>query len=358
MNVKRYCGLLNMFSKPFYSFFRGRERDFNTLNDGEIFLSRAKKFNDKFEGRCYVDPIEFQEEYLRLKVGDRLYNEIIERFKFCNDADIISALSLVTSPSANLFPRDTSSELREFLCKYEAREFEAAIKRKYHAYCREIERVRNSFGIKCFTTVPPQKNSVMWVYYGNDYEGFNCEFSLHQIAYDIPSTRCDEYGKYICEHFYRVKYVKNFDPNIKIDCCKLLKIPVKKVYSSPYIIRCVKHSLLIKQSQWGHEKEIRLIIRDNDPFIKIKACGHNGFKVRFPYVQKIYYCGKRDNKFFISRASNIAFQAKKLAHGLSVDSIELIPSQCKNEFCASPASIIENEVEYSPIDYSQSNIPF
>lgn len=358
MNVKRYCGLLNMFSKPFYSFFRGRDYDFKTLTEGKIFLSRAEKFNDKFEGRCYVDPIEFQEEYLRLKVGDRLYNEIIERFKFCNDADIISALSLVTSPSANLFPRDTSSELREFLCKYEARKFEAAIKRKYHAYCREIERVRNSFGIKCFTTVPPQKNSVMWVYYGNDYKGFNCEFSLHQIAYDIPSARCDEYGKYICEHFYRVKYVANFDPHVKIDCGKLLQIPLKEVYSSPYIIRCVKRSLSIKQSQWQHENEIRLIIRDADPLIDVKICGKNGFKVKFPYTQKIYVCGQRNNKFSVARDSCIAVKAKNLAQSLNVEFVKLIPSQHKNEFCSSPIGVSEKDVGDSPIGCSPADIPF
>lgn len=52
-------------------------------------------------------------------------------------------------------------------------------------------------------------------------------------------------------------FMSRANPNIKINCKKLLRIPIDKISSSKYIIDCVKASLLIKQSQWKHEKEVR-----------------------------------------------------------------------------------------------------
>ena len=100
----------------------------------------------------------------------------------------------------------------------------------------------------------------MWSYYGDDYKSKCCEFLFQKIVYDIPSIRCFQYDKYIYEYIDSINYVDNFNPNIKINCKKLLRIPINKISSSKYIIDCVKASLLIKHSQWKHEKEVRFIV--------------------------------------------------------------------------------------------------
>ena len=122
--------------------------------------------------------------------------------------------------------------------------------------------------------------------------GYAVSFRFKKIVYDIPSIRCDQYGKYIYEHIDSINYVESFNPNIKINCKKLLRIPIKKISSSKYIIDCVKASLLIKQSQWKHEKEVRLIIRNDDANVDIVEKLGKGFKIKFPYLKCIYTCSR------------------------------------------------------------------
>lgn len=356
--AERYTGIFNLLNNPFYAFFRGKDYDFSTLNESEIFLAYADKFNDKFEGSINIDYNEFEEQYLRLSVGDILYNEIVEKFKFCKEVNLLGQLRIVTDVHGLGIPTNISEELRVFLLRYDAVKFEQKVKNKYKAYCREIKKVRGSFGIKCFTTVPPQKNSVMWSYYGNNYKGFNCAFSLAQIVYDLPSIRRSEYGKYICEHIKPVCYKNNFDPNIKISCEKLLKIPIKEIGSSSYIINCVKQSLLIKQSQWRHEHEIRLLIRDNDKSVEIIDRNVNGFKIKFPYLETIYICSRK-NVFLrmIGKDTKIHNDAKKLAKNLGRSCVNLIPSKEKNEFI-SELNIMESRKECETTILTEEDIPF
>lgn len=284
--------ILDILYHPIYSFFRGKSYDFSTLENQEIFLSYANTFNDKFEGSIFVDYKEFEEQYLHNFVGDGYFQELSSKFKFCKDISILDEIFIHTDVNGLSIPNDMSMGIKELLIHTDWKKFKNRLEKTYQKYLCEIDKVRKSFGIKCFTVIPPETNSIMWAYYGNNYKGFCCNFSLGKIVYDLPSSRCDEYGKFICEHFEKVKYVDNFAPSIKIDCSKLLEIPIDKIKFSQYIIDAVKKSLAIKQSQWKHEKEIRLIIKD-DENIEIIQRTKYGFKIKFPYLSAISYCCKK-----------------------------------------------------------------
>lgn len=331
-----------LYSNSLYVFYKGSKLNINTLKAGEIFLSYADNFNDRFEGLIEINYEEFAEECLRLRVGDNFYNEIIARFKFCKNLDVIGSLSTyqpfpvmpnsLSQPLKLTMPDGVSDALKDFILQFNVAQFKQEIQEKYDAYKSAIVAIKNSFGIKCFTLLSPFYNSVMWSHYGDDYKGICCEFPFQQIVYDIPSTRCDQYGKYICEHIKAIRYVENFNPNVKIDCKKLLHIPIKKISSSKYIIDCVKESLLIKQSQWKHENEVRLLIRNDDENINITEKLDKGFKIKFPYLKGVYTCSRFSivNKPY--KETSTHREAKSLAKNWNIEYANLVPSSSKMEF--------------------------
>lgn len=361
-----------LYSNPLYAFYKGNKLNIDTLKAREIFLSYADNFNDRFEGLIEINYEEFAEECLRLRVGDIFYNEIIDKFKFCKDLDVIGSLSLyhplpvmpnsLSLPLKISMPEGVSDALKDFILQFDVAQFKQEIQDKYDAYKSAIVAVKNSFGIKCFTLSSPLYNSVMWSHYGDDYKGICCEFPFQKIVYDIPSTRCDQYGKYLCEHIEPIKYVENFNPNVKIDCKKLLRIPIKKISSSKYIIDCVKESLLIKQSQWEHEKEVRLIIRNDDENIDIIEKLDKGFKIKFPYLQEVYTCSRISilNRAYKGTSSHRV--ARSLARKLNIECTNLVPSSRKMEFMRE--SHILDKMKHNQTQcqdsftYSKIDIPF
>lgn len=159
----------------------------------------------------------------------------------------------------------------------------------------------------------------MWSYYGNDYKSICCEFPFQKIVYDIPSIRCFQYDKYIYEYIDSINYVDNFNPNIKINCKKLLRIPIKKIAYSKYIIDCVKASLLIKQSQWKCEKEVRLIIRNDDANVDIVEKFDNNSVMESFFAsmkrEELYRRKfKSENEFYKAVADYIIFYNEKHPH--------------------------------------------
>ncbi len=350
--------MLDKLYHPIYSFYRGKPYDFSTLENQEIFLSYADTFNDKFEGSVFVDCKEFEEQYLHNFVGDCYFQELSSKFKFCKDISILDEIFIHTDVNGLSIPNDMSMGIKELLIHTDWKKFKNRLEKTYQKYLCEIDKVRKSFGIKCFTVIPPETNSIMWAYYGNNYKGFCCNFSLGKIVYDLPSSRCDEYGKFIYEHFEKVKYKDNFAPSIKIDCFKLLEIPIDKIKCSPYILDAVKKSLAIKQSQWKHEKEIRLIIKD-DENIEIAERTKHGFKIRFPYLSEISYCCKKSHPFLSEEKgeSKKHEHVKILAKRLNLICKRLTPSREKKIFN------VEQVFPYPPkgiaYDYSPDDeLPF
>ncbi len=361
-----------LYSKPLYAFYKGNKLNIDTLKAGEIFLSYADNFNDRFEGLIEIDYKEFAEECLRLRVGNNLYKEIIDKFKFSKDLYIVGSLStyqpMPVMPNSLLsslkfsMPDGVSDALKNYILQSDFTQFGQEIHDRYDAYKSAIVAVRNSFGIKCFTLASPKYNFVMWSHYGDDYKGICCEFPFQKIVYDIPSIRCDQYGKYIYEHIDSIDYVKSFNPSIKIDCKKLLRIPIKEISSSKYIIDCVKASLLIKQSQWKHEKEVRLIIRNDDANVDIVEKLDKGFKIKFPYLKCLYTCSRISifNRAYKETSTQRA--TKKLARKLNIECVNLFPSSSKMEF--NQESYVLDRRKYNQTKprnssiYSDIDIPF
>jgi len=359
MTVNRYGYMLDMLYHPIYSFFKWKPYDFYTLENGEIFLSYSNTFNDKFEGSVSIDYKEFEEQCLRLFVGDAFFKELVDRFKFCKDVRMLGSIFVYTTPNGPTIPNNISEELKKLLLKTDWMSFESRVKNKYKRYNQEIDKVRKSFGIKCFTKFSPEENSIMWAFYGNNYKGFNCYFDLAKTVYDIPSIRCDKYGKFICEHFEKVRYKRNFNTCIQIDSKKLLDIPINEVKKSPYIIKLVRKALSIKQSQWSNEEEIRLIIKD-DENIEITERTKKGFKIKFPYLSTIYFCGNRKIPLILdqNRDTIIHNKAKSLAKKLQLCCIRLTPSREHNRFDAEQVYPYPYEHPHIEIIYSEDDIPF
>lgn len=63
------------------------------------------------------------------------------------------------------------------------------------------------------------------------------------------------------------------------------------------------------------------------------VAGSNGFKIKFPYLETIYICSRK-NVFLrmIGKDTKIHNDAKKLAKNLGRSCVNLIPSKEKNEF--------------------------
>lgn len=357
MNLKNYSNMMDLLYRPIYAFYKAKDYDFSTLEDGEIFLSYANNFNDLFEGSVEINENEFRDAYLLKLVGDDLFKEINEKLRFCKNWNCLSGLCLYWRPNNIEIPSHISDKLRKIILENNWERIESKARKKYNAYCREVRRVRNSYGIKCFTLNSPEKSSVMWAHYANNYKGIACCFSLEQAVYDISSIRCDEYGKTICEHFGKVKYKKNFAPTIKINCEKLLKIPINMVYQSEYINHCVREALLIKQSQWKHENEIRLIIRDNESNVQITSKKKRGFKIKFPYLKDIYFCSKKENLFFRYQINSALYnKVKHLSEIQHSHIIFLTPSSEKMEF--EIKNDYDNEHPIPIINYTDDDIPF
>lgn len=357
---------------PLYAFYKGNRRDIDTLKAGEIFLAYADNFNDRFEGLIEIDYTEFAEECLRLRVGDGLFNEIVNKLKFSKDLNVVDSLSLYrpqpilpnskSRPVSTEMPVGVSEDLKKFILQFNYDKFRQEIKDKYLAYQAAILKVRNSFGIKCFTLSSPLNNSVMWSHYGNDYKGICCAFFLQKTVYDIPSARCDLYGKFICEHIKPIEYVDNFNPNIKLNCKKLLRIPLKNISTSKYIIMCVQKSLLIKQDQWEHENEVRLIIRNNEDNANILEKNEKGFKIKFPYLGTVYTCNRTSIFNWFSSETNVQRAAKSLARKMNIECFNLVPSSSKKEFIKERYNLDRRkryDTEDPPlIDYSNIDLPF
>ena len=134
--------MMNLLYRPIYSFFKGKEYDFSTLGEKEIFLSYPNTFNDKFEGLLEINFEEFAEQCLLLFVGEAFFNEIIEKFKLCKEWDLLDELHIHTCVNGLNIPANISDSLKNLLLKNDWKAFKQRVTNKYNAYCREINKVR------------------------------------------------------------------------------------------------------------------------------------------------------------------------------------------------------------------------
>lgn len=276
------------FNGYLFSFYRNKDYCYNTCENGELFLSFPKNFNDKFEGKVLVDKNEFAIEY-----SSRIFGEdfVLEFDKNVLGKDFFQKLEFLQMVEKNKF--EVWEGLGDFniyniLYEYGIDKLKQNILCKYNLYLKKLIKVRNRYGIACFSTIPPTQNVVLWAHYADNYKGFCVEYRLGLGLEE------DRIATYLREHIYKVKYTDKFKGfNVK----KLLNIPVNKIEKNKEVHKYIKEILTIKQKQWAYEDEYRLIIDLEDKFLlKVKVC-KKGFSIKFPYYQCVYgYDIPKDSK--------------------------------------------------------------
>ena len=276
------------FNGYLFSFYRNRDYCYNTCENGELFLSFPKNFNDQFEGKVLVDKNEFAIEYCSRIFGEDF---VLEFDKNVLGKDFFQKLEFLQMVEKNKF--EVWEGLGDFniyniLYEYGIDKLKQNILCKYNLYLKKLIKVRNRYGIACFSTIPPTQNVVLWAHYADNYKGFCVEYRLGLGLEE------DRIVTYLREHIYKVKYTDKFKVfNVK----KLLNIPVNKIEKNKEIHKYIKEILTIKQKQWAYEDEYRLIIDLEDKFLfKVKVC-KKGFSIKFPYYQCVYgYDIPKDSK--------------------------------------------------------------
>lgn len=282
-----------------YKMYKGRDYEFSTLKNNEIFLSYPSTFNDPFD--CFISIVkeEFEREFLKLKLPNDKYSEIkkyvnevsFEWMRFFEHEKYLTPIRPFPACPPTIESPETDRLENECWGLYEE-------------YYKELIRIRDQYGIVCFTKNKPENNMVMWAHYADNYHGFCGEY-----VFSNPSDLCSEQrrDKKLYNLLLNMGKVRYRNKIISVDCEKLLKIPVKDLSVNPYIEKYIKTIMFTKNIQWGYEKEYRLVLKKDD--CKITNENNNGFSISFPYLQKIFI--KRDEKQF-SRNCAVDLLAKEL----------------------------------------------
>lgn len=247
-----------------YKMYSNKKYNYDALEKKKIYLSTPDRFNDIFDSCSFIDRREFNREYL-LK-------------KYANDADIVNYINSIPryeNVFRHLEMRETSAidilnELKGIninkKSSYNFAQDERDAAKLYNSYFKEIEKVRNSYYITCFTENEPRRNISMWHNYANNYKGFCVNFSFEEVLNKMcmSSFSKKDLGYQYCKHIFKVKYSDTFNC---INISHLLSISPKDVCNDKIIKKEVEKALKHKSSSWKNEKEWRLIIRKDDKFL-------------------------------------------------------------------------------------------
>lgn len=279
--------------------YKGKDYEYNTLKNNEIFLSYPSTFNDPFD--CFISIVkdEFEREFLKLNLPNDKYNEIK---KYANEVSF--EWMRFFEHEKYLTPIRSFPACPPTIESPETNRLENECWGLYEEYYKELIRIRDQYGIVCFTKNKPENNMVMWAHYADNYHGFCGEY-----VFSNPSDLCSEQrrDKKLYNLLLNMGKVRYRNETLSVDCEKLLKIPVQKLSSSSYIKKYLKQILFTKNIQWNYEREYRLVLKRGD--CEIKSETDNGFAISFPHLKKVFI--KRDGKQF-SRNSAIGSLAKEL----------------------------------------------
>lgn len=252
-----------------YKMYANEDYNFSAIKNQKLYLSKPSCFNDKFDCFIGIDKTEFTKAYL-LKHFESIskaenfskqeINETLKKLaftipKFSNNANV----KLCCLEDLDDLPLLTPSLERE-------------INYLYNQYTKSISKLKDNFYIACFTKIKPENNMVMWNHYANCYRGFCSKFVLKSTD----------------NLFSKLKEVKYSNKIISVDCSKLLSIPLDKLDKNRYIRSLIKKALYLKNKQWAYEKEIRIILCEDDltsyNIIKLE----NGILTDFPFLNELY----------------------------------------------------------------------
>lgn len=269
----------------FYSMYKNRDYSFETIYNGEIFLSFPKTFNDPFDCMFLIDKKEFELEYLKRLYGADLFDsefcKRVSNIKNNSAFKEIEYLQLMNKHNPDAFPKNYAP-----LANVNISKLKADCSDLFQKYFSELQAVRNKYGVACFTLNKPENNMVMWAHYADNYDGFCCKFSFGNIKFNLVNKDgIDNYGYKLLKHFYKVVYTKRFK---QLDAKTLLSIAPNELYNNKYVNDYIKKSLYKKHLQWSYENEYRLVLDKNDPSIKITYENDCGFRIKFNYLKELY----------------------------------------------------------------------
>ena len=276
---------IHEFDFPIYSMFSGAFYDFSTIKNGELFLSYPDNFNDPFDGAILIDQTDFLKEILRRKFDDVFVSTLFLEASKKHSTDIFDFIklynfALTELPEALIMYSDDCSRFANI----DANKLKQECLALYNDYIEAIRKIRNEYGVACFTTNTPDTNMVMWAHYADNYKGFCCKFEFNHYNVDAPRDKKGTGN--ILKHFHEVSYTKQFP---FIDVKEILKYSPEELGKSKYIHKLIEKVLTLKHEQWSYENEYRIIIhKDSKLFKKTFTKNKCGFKISFPYLQALY----------------------------------------------------------------------
>lgn len=261
----------------FYAMQKNRDYSYQTIYDSEMFLSYPKTFNDPFDSMVLIDKKEFESEFLKLKFGQDILTKEIEDFLCADGKSIFDKLKLLQVSKAE--------RLTEKLKALDTKSLSKECNELFDAYFKELQKVRNRYGVACFTINKPNSNMAMWAHYAENYNGFCCKFNFGNVIGACSNQIYDKYAYKILKNLHKVKYLKKFS---QLSAKVLLTIPLDKIYTNSYVNKYIKGTMNKKYFQWKYENEYRLILdKEDSSFVKTLE-NDNGFRIKFDYLKELY----------------------------------------------------------------------
>lgn len=300
--------------KPLYKMFSTKAHNYSTIVDKKLFLSTPKLFNDVFDGCVGFEYAEFEKKYLLKKYRDNSeYCDVISK-AYLSKGALDTLIDYIEFRVENLEKRLDyliGNSTEEYIPQIDREKLEKEIKRLYNSYLREVNKIRDSYYVACFTKTPPNQNASMWYFYTDNYQGFCCEFSLDRVRYDLYSDRvtADDYDYNICRRLHKVRYTTS---PICINIDHLLTISPSEVYCDKEVNQSIFNAFCTKNISWRNEKEWRLIIKKEDIFFEKfeSSAENNGVIISFPFLQRLSIVDIKDNNDNKKKVCDMAISLK------------------------------------------------
>ena len=292
--------------KPLYKMFSAKDYNYGAVENNRIFMSKPTIFNDVFDSCVLVDYHEFERKYLLKKFSDNEeYCKVISGLSFYHGA--LEALSgYINNTPENMeieLEYITGKRKGEYNPPFDKNKVGQEIKELYDSYIAEIEKIRASYYVACFTENKPEKNISMWYFYANEYKGFCAEYSFERLIWDMGSSRVapDDLDYRLCKHIRKVIY---YDYVKTIDIDHLLDIPLEQVYTDKEINSFVFKAIYHKNKSWKNENEWRLIIKEEELFLKdvLISKTDSGVLIQFPFLHRLYCFEDKASEKFMEMA--------------------------------------------------------
>lgn len=265
-----------------YKFYTPSIYSLANIQNGNVFLSSPRSFNDPFDSFICVDDQPYIKFFLlkgfdkhgmksKIPSYDNLTDDEFDRLKY---APIIGRYN----PELG-YPDDFQSILHH-ISMNKSEDFQTQVRSLFVAAMRECERkvdfIRNiPFRITCFSDFDDEaelgRNTTMWSHYAENHTGFCIKYS----------TKSDKtiYEDIINCGLFPVIYTSRV-PKLTLNDFKNLKLSGDDLLMVPSVLKKAYKALITKSKFWNYENEWRLIINEQNevnlsdnaiPFFKIDA---------------------------------------------------------------------------------------